>query len=929
MPGARADRRAVARTPRANMSVPHPSVCTDPIRSSGCPAGDGLPDPVEPSAWSVGLRYGLALAAIAAVVVVSRLLWPGSAWMPLLPAIAAVGWFCGAGPALLALVLAALAQQHYATPAVPITAMLDSRGASGTILFSLVAAGVAAPAVWARRTVAELRHARSASERSADAMRASEARFRAIAEQAESGVAMTDRDGRFVFVNDRCCRMLARSRETLLAGTVEQVMHPEDWVRNLPRVARVLTHGESFIADNRYRRPDGSVVWMRDSVGGFRSADGSLQGVLAISIDITERQAADEALRRSEATLGAVLDALPVGVAIVDTDGRIVRENAASRTLWGVPPAVADGAPHGDRVGWWPATGARIGADEWALARALATGETVRDELVECRCSGDGERRASINHAAPVHDAEGRLLGAVGVAIDVTGRLADERRVRDSELLLRRVLDNLFAFVGVMTPDGTLIEANRAPLEAAGITAADVCGRKFWDCHWWSYAPDVQARVRDAVDRANRREVVRFDVQVRMAGDSRLWIDFQLAPLVDDDGRIAYLVPSAIDLSARRDAERALRDSEARFRLVVASASLGTFDHDMTTGLVELSVAAQRIYDVDRVLLPLSQVLERLHPEDAEATRAVMAGAADPSGDGEYRIRYRLVHRGGGVRWVDVVGRVEFAPQPDGSRRPVRRAGVIWDITEQQRLVEGLQRADRAKDEFLAMLGHELRNPLAPVINSLRLLDRTGPMTEVGRRAVAMIDRQTRHMKRLVDDLLEVSRITRGKIELRPEPLSIGSAIHGAVDTVGSQTLQRGQRIEMVLPQTPVRIVADPVRLAQILENLLMNASKYTHAGGSIRIEARDRPDEVEIRVVDDGIGIAPDQIPNLFEMFRQLDSTLDRAQGGLGIGLAMVKRLAELHGGRVSAHSEGLGRGSTFTVVLPHRCATVAAPPG
>ena len=229
-----------------------------------------------------------------------------------------------------------------------------------------------------------------------------------------------------------------------------------------------------------------------------------------------------------------------------------------------------------------------------------------------------------------------------------------------------------------------------------------------------------------------------------------------------------------------------------------------------------------------------------------------------------------------------------------------------------------LREADRRKDEFLAMLAHELRNPLAPLTNALALLDRSAVLTDDERLPLTMAQRQTRQLTRLVNDLLEVSRVSRGMIDLQCEPMMLAAAVYNAAESVSAAIGARGQTLRVAVPEEPVQIMADPVRVAQVLENLLTNASKYTPEGGSIRVEVDHAAGAVEVRVIDNGVGIEPEKIAHLFEFFSQLDVTIDRAQGGLGIGLALVKRLVELHGGSVTAASPGKGKGSTFTVRLP-----------
>jgi signal transduction histidine kinase len=241
------------------------------------------------------------------------------------------------------------------------------------------------------------------------------------------------------------------------------------------------------------------------------------------------------------------------------------------------------------------------------------------------------------------------------------------------------------------------------------------------------------------------------------------------------------------------------------------------------------------------------------------------------------------------------------------------------------RAVEALREADRRKDEFLAMLAHELRNPLAPLRNAVSVLSRTLPEGTPQRLAVDLSERQVVHLTRLVDDLLDVSRITQGKIVLHRKAIPIGEAVADVADAIRPAIEQRGQRLTVRLPATAPTVLADGVRLAQVFENLLSNASKYTDPGGEIDVEVEDGEHEVRVRVRDTGIGLAPDQFDRVFELFTQVDSSLGRAQGGLGIGLSLVRQLVALHGGTVAVSSDGPGRGASFLVTLPRARAEVA----
>lgn len=262
-----------------------------------------------------------------------------------------------------------------------------------------------------------------------------------------------------------------------------------------------------------------------------------------------------------------------------------------------------------------------------------------------------------------------------------------------------------------------------------------------------------------------------------------------------------------------------------------------------------------------------------------------------------------------------------------------RQYQIREHLTERARAEESLRLADRRKDEFLATLGHELRNPLAPLLTAVQLMKTTGNQNGVATRLRSVMERQIGYLVRLVNDLLEVSRITRGLIEVQREPLDLAFVLHSAIDTSRPVVDAAGHQLSVELPDDPVTVYGDTVRLTQVFSNLLNNAAKYTNAGGHIWVQLRRDRHRAVVSVRDDGIGIAPDQLSSVFEMFTQVDRSNRLAQGGLGIGLTLVRSLVAMHGGSVEARSEGPGTGSEFVVVLPagaapaHRTAESQAP--
>jgi signal transduction histidine kinase len=237
---------------------------------------------------------------------------------------------------------------------------------------------------------------------------------------------------------------------------------------------------------------------------------------------------------------------------------------------------------------------------------------------------------------------------------------------------------------------------------------------------------------------------------------------------------------------------------------------------------------------------------------------------------------------------------------------------------ELRRAAADLRDADRRKNEFLATLAHELRNPLAPIRNSLEVMKRARGDADLREQACSTMERQLGQMVRLIDDLLDVSRITRNKLDLRRERVELASVIRHAVEACGPLAEGADHQLTVVLPPEPIFLNADPVRLTQVFVNLLGNACKFTERGGRVRLAAERLGIDVVVSIQDTGVGIPPDMLPQVFDMFTQVDRTLERSQGGLGIGLTLVKRLVELHDGTVSAYSEGQGRGSELVVRLP-----------
>ncbi len=361
-------------------------------------------------------------------------------------------------------------------------------------------------------------------------------------------------------------------------------------------------------------------------------------------------------------------------------------------------------------------------------------------------------------------------------------------------------------------------------------------------------------------------------------------------------------------------ASAALGESEERLRLANEASGTGLWEWNLQTNHVSWSPECYAIHGMVRGDFDgsLESFFKFVHPEDRARVRATILAALDDRD--VYGCDFRIVRPDGTVRWVTNKGRAFF----DSGDQPLRMIGTIIDISFRKEAELQLLDADRRKNEFLATLAHELRNPLAPIRNAVQILLLSGLEAPNVQWATDVIDRQVRQMTRLVDDLLEVSRITTGKLEIRKETLDLAAVIREAVETSLPLLEQGGHKLVVNLPAEPVMVYADMIRMAQVFSNLLNNAAKYTEPGGHVTINLETTEGDAVVSVKDSGTGIPAEMLPHIFEMFMQVDRNVHRSKGGLGIGLTLVKQLVEMHGGSIEARSAGTGQGSEFVVRLP-----------
>ena len=491
-----------------------------------------------------------------------------------------------------------------------------------------------------------------------------------------------------------------------------------------------------------------------------------------------------------------------------------------------------------------------------------------------------------------------------------TTNLALENKVEAQSLLAAIVASSEDGIIS-KTLDGVITSWNRGAERLFGWTAHEAIGQSIH----LIVPPELREQERDILDRLRRGErIEHLDVERRRKDGSSVHVSVMISPVYDRHGHIIGASKTARDITARKDWEERLREQRDVMQLAMSTARMGAWTRDLVLDTVWWSPEFAEIFGMspDDTHYTRERLFEFLKVEDRERLRRIVETAIKEHKD--YAVDFEFRHaRSGEWRWMESRGRAEFAP--DG--RPIKLYGVVIDITERRRAVEALQEADRRKDEFLATLAHELRNPLAPISSGLHILRSA---KDEGHRSIALeiMERQVNQMVRLVDDLLDVARITTGKVEVRQEPVDLAAVIKDAIETSQPLLTDRGQPFTVVSSDQPVFVNGDRLRLAQVFANLMNNSAKYSEPGQPVSITfGRDGNDAV-VRVKDAGMGIHREMLPRVFDMFRQADRTGGRSRGGLGIGLSLVKRIVEMHGGTVTAHSDGLGLGSEFVVRIP-----------
>lgn len=771
-------------------------------------------------------------------------------------------------------------------------------------------------------------------------------------------------------------------------------------------------------------------------------ADGTVSGVIAQGIDLTEQRQTEAGLARVTAEsewqrrmYETALSNTADFIYLFDTAGRFTYVNKALLDLWGKDLSEAVGRNFFD-LEYPPQLAERL---QRQIQEVIHTKLPIRDETPYTSSQGTAAYEYIF---MPVFGIDGNVEAVAGSTRDITNRKRIEDALRDSEEKHRAFVTATSDVVYRMSADWALMQ----PLDGRDFLISTSEPIPNW---MQQNVPEFEhERTRQAIRKAiAEKGTFELEHQVKRLNGTLGWTFSRAIPILDEGGNILEWFGTASDVTRRKRAEEELQDIRSRMEAALNAGAIGTWSWDVQADRFYGDGSLARMFSVDQADVSggsLTRLMKTLHPDDQHRVRDLIGRVLESGSN--YEADYRIAQPDGSWRWVTARGQVER----DAAGKAVRFPGVVIDVTDWKRAKEDLARlteesehrkrvyetilsntpdfayvfdldhrfvyaneillrmwgrswdesigktlleigyepwhaemhnreidevkstgrairgevpfkgafgrriyeyifvpvfgangeveavagttrdvterkeseeasrdADRKKDDFLALLAHELRNPLAPIRNGLQVMRiAEGDATTVAQ-AREMMDRQLSHMVRLIDDLLDVSRITRNKMELRRSRVALAEVVSSAVEAAGPVIQEHAHELTVALPSEPVVLDADLTRLAQILSNLLTNSAKYTPRGGKIWLKAERSGVEAVISVQDTGIGIPAQALPKIFDMFSQVDRSVERSTGGLGIGLALVKGLVEMHGGTVSAESSE-GQGSTFTVRFP-----------
>jgi PAS domain S-box-containing protein len=813
--------------------------------------------------------------------------------------------------------------------------------------------------------------------RSADALHKSREQLGAILDALSDCITVQDTEGQLVYANEAAARRLGFSSPAALLSaplaSIVQRFRVFDEVGNafpmsqLP--GRLVLQGADqhevtlrFFADG-----EGEDHWSVVRAVPVFDAEGQVRFAINIFRDITERRRNEnerqqliERIDAERALLQAVLHQLPVGVLIVEVpSGRMMLGNEQFARIWRYPAETfTDYISFRQGKGFHP-DGQPLQSHEWPLSQALAQGTQVHAQELQI-ARGDGTRGFVQSGASAVHDAAGNLMAAVVTLTDISERKEAEEKLRFQS----RLLDTVGQSVVATDFEGNITYWNQAAQSMFGWTSDEVRGRKLLE---FLPPPGSESAAREIFMLLQQGQEWRGEFEMLHRDGRVVPILSAVSPVIDETGRVVGMIGTSTDLTERKKAEEGQR-------LLAQAGEVLTSSLDYTVTMESVAqLAVPTLADWCAVdILSEEGTLQRLAVAHKDPEKAKwgfeLSRRYPPDMDSEVGVPNVLrtglpeitteitdeilvqniddpellqIIRELGLRSAIVVplmargrtlGALTFIYSESGrqygtddlelAQELARRAGLAVDnarlYQQAQRARESAEIANRTKDEFLATLSHELRTPLTAMMGWVDLMSNSQLSPEDHQRALEVIMRSTRTQAQLIEDLLDVSRIITGKLRVNVHPVELRPIVEAAVDTARPAASAKKIDLFVSVQAIPIRVAGDEGRLQQVVWNLLSNAVKFTPVGGRIEISLREVQGQAQIQVRDNGKGISGEFLPYVFERFRQADSSSTRRYGGLGLGLAIVRHLVEMHGGSTLVESDGENQGAVFSVILP-----------
>ncbi|MCT7981929.1 PAS domain S-box protein [Laspinema sp. A4] len=773
-----------------------------------------------------------------------------------------------------------------------------------------------------------------------------EQEFKALAENAPDIIARMDSEGRYQYVNQAIEQVTGISQNAFIGKTFSELGFPDEidalWKQS---VSEVLTTAQEGIVEGYLPTPKGTRYYQSRLVPE-QALDGSLDHAICISRDITDLKQTQEALRETNQTLKALIQACPLAVMVLDPTGKVKMWNRSAERILGWSEAEAIGRQ-------FPGIPAERREELQANISATLAGNPLMGAETR-RLTKGGKLIDVAIWTAPLRDAKGNV-SYLSILADISDRKQAEEALRDSEERFRTLVNSMDDIVFTLDRQGRHTAIFGRWFERTGITPENFLGKSAGDL----FGPKAAEIHNTSNQKALTGESVIYEWSFQTEAGTQ-YCQTSLSPLCDREGRVTGIVGVGRDITERQQAEQ-----RQYFLAEVSSVLASSLDYPTTLkSLANLVVPTIADYCVIYIVEEAGQIsglamahtdrekeallgeMEQYYPLDLNHEDGVVQVVSSgkpiliPELTDEMRVaaardpeHLRLMRELGCQSSTIVplvargrtLGAISFAIAESGRRYKAedlmlaeelaRRAGFAIDNA---RLYRDSQEANRMKDEFLAIVSHELRTPLNAMLGWAQLL-RTRKFDEATtERALETIERNARVQTQLIEDLLDVSRILRGKVALSLEPVDLSVAIASAIESLRpSAEAKQIQLIHNVTKSVGV-VSGDINRIQQVVWNLLSNAIKFTPSEGRVEVRLKRSRNFAILEVADTGMGIAPDFLPFVFERFRQADSTTTRSYGGLGLGLAIVRHLLEMHGGSIRAYSEGTGKGATFTVTLP-----------